>query len=119
MPQILDTDTNGTMDVILNHGFLPDLIPLKRLSDPYYQPWEEIASHLPCLIAERRIREVIDKLPVLSTGKLREETEWRRACVALAFMLNGYIWGGEVPSEVDISILPFVEYQLTSSRLYH
>ena len=105
MPQILDTDTNGDMDVILDHGFLPDRIPLKRLCDPYYEPWEEIASHLPCLIAERRKREVIDKLPVLSTGKLREEKEWRRAYVTLALMLHGYIWGGEVPSEVDICTL--------------
>ncbi|KAK8022245.1 hypothetical protein PG993_013012 [Apiospora rasikravindrae] len=49
------------------HGFLPDVLPLTRLPDPYYNKWESIAANLQHLILSKRLRGVIDRLPVLST----------------------------------------------------
>lgn len=81
------------------HGFLPDVLPLTRLPDPYYNKWEAIAANLQALILSRRLRGVIERLPVLSTIGLEHEAEWRRAYSLLGFMAHGYIWGGDSPSD--------------------
>ncbi|KAH6987276.1 Indoleamine 2,3-dioxygenase [Ilyonectria destructans] len=81
------------------HGFLPDVLPLTRLPDPYYNKWEAIAANLQALILSRRLRGVIDRLPVLSTIGLEHDAEWRRAYSLLGFMAHGYIWGGDSPSD--------------------
>ncbi|KAL1839638.1 hypothetical protein VTJ49DRAFT_1299 [Mycothermus thermophilus] len=81
------------------HGFLPDVLPLTRLPDPYYNKWEAIVANLQGLILSRRLRGVIDRLPVLSTVGLEHEAEWRRAYMLLCFMAHGYIWGGDSPSD--------------------
>lgn len=89
------------------NGFLPAVPPLKRLEDPYYEPWENIACNLPAYIKDRSIRHKVDCLPVLSTSMLNDEAEWRRSYVVLAYLTHAYIWGGEKPSEVR-SIYPAV-----------
>lgn len=81
------------------HGFLPDVLPLTRLPDPYYNKWEAIAANLQALILSKRLRGVIDRLPVFSTIGLEHDAEWRRAYSLLTFMAHGYIWGGDSPSE--------------------
>lgn len=81
------------------HGFLPDVLPLTRLPDPYYNKWEAIAANLQALILSRRLRGVIDRLPVLSTIGLEHDAEWRRAYSLLGFMAHGYIWGGDKPAD--------------------
>jgi indoleamine 2,3-dioxygenase len=81
------------------HGFLPDVLPLTRLPDPYYNKWEAIVANLQALILSKRLRGVVDRLPVLSTICLEHDAEWRRAYVLLCFMAHGYIWGGDSPSE--------------------
>jgi indoleamine 2,3-dioxygenase len=81
------------------HGFLPDVLPLTRLPDPYYNKWESIASNLQGLILSKRLRGVIDRLPVLSTVGLEHDAEWRRAYVLLTFFSHGYIWGGDTPCD--------------------
>ena len=81
------------------HGFLPSSLPLARLPDPYYNKWEAIVSNLQALILSRRLRGVVDRLPVLTTIGLEHETEWRRAYSLLCFMAHGYVWGDEQPSE--------------------
>lgn len=80
-------------------GFLPDVLPLTRLPDPYYNKWEAIAANLQALVLSRRLRGVIDRLPVLSTTGLEHDAEWRRAYSLLCFMAHGYIWGGDSPSD--------------------
>lgn len=80
-------------------GFLPDVLPLTRLPDPYYNKWEAITANLQALILSGRLRGVIDRLPVLSTTGLEHDAEWRRAYSLLIFMAHGYIWGGDSPSE--------------------
>ncbi|KKP04617.1 indoleamine 2,3-dioxygenase [Trichoderma harzianum] len=81
------------------HGFLPSTLPLTRLPDPYYNKWEAIVANLQALILSRRLRGVIDRLPVLSTVGLEHDAEWRRAYSLLCFMAHGYIWGGDSPSD--------------------
>ncbi|KAI2640058.1 indoleamine 2,3-dioxygenase [Xylaria nigripes] len=81
------------------HGFLPDVSPLTRLPDPYYNKWEAIASNLQALVLSKRLRGVIDCLPILSTIGLEHDAEWRRAYMLLTFFSHGYIWGGDVPCD--------------------
>ena len=81
------------------HGFLPDTLPLTRLPDPYYNKWEAIVANLQALILSRRLRGVVDRLPVLSTIGLEHDAEWRRAYSLLCFMTHAYIWGGDTPSD--------------------
>lgn len=82
------------------HGFLPDVLPLARLPDPYYNKWEAVAANLQSLILTGRLRDVVDRLPVLSTSGLEHDAEWRRAYVLLTFFAHGYIWGGQTPRDV-------------------
>ncbi|XXH03290.1 suppressor protein stp22 of temperature-sensitive alpha-factor receptor and arginine permease [Hypoxylon texense] len=82
-----------------NHGFLPDVLPLTRLPDPYYNKWESIGANLQNLILSKRLRGVIDRLPVLSTIGLEHDAEWRRAYMLLTFFAHGYIWGGDTPCD--------------------
>jgi indoleamine 2,3-dioxygenase len=81
------------------HGFLPDVLPLTRLPDPYYNKWEAVVANLQGLILSKRLRQVVDSLPVLDTKGLEHDAEWRRAYMLLCFMAHGYIWGGDSPSD--------------------
>ncbi|KAK6597703.1 indoleamine 2,3-dioxygenase [Botrytis cinerea] len=81
------------------YGFLPADLPLERLPDPYYNKWEAINANLQGLILSKRLRGVIDRLPVLSTAGLEHDSEWRRAYSLLCFMAHSYIWGGDSPEE--------------------
>lgn len=79
-------------------GFLPEMPPLTRLPDPYYKKWEDIAANLQALVLTRRLRGVVDQLPVLSTTGLEHEAEWRRGYSLLCFMAHAYIWAGDSPA---------------------
>ena len=81
------------------HGFLPEDRPLMRLPDPYYNKWEAVAANFPALILSTRLRDVVDRLPVLDTIGLEHESEWRRAYCLLCFMAHGYIWSGDTPAD--------------------
>lgn len=83
-----------------SHGFLPSEVPLEILPDPYYTKWEWTVLNMQSLLLSRRIREVVDRMPTLSTVYLATENEWRRAYVVLGFILHGYVWGGNKPAEV-------------------
>ena len=98
VPNIEDYGITG------HHGFLPAELPLEILPDPYYTKWEAVVTNLQALLLSRRLREVIKKLPVLSTSRLQCAAEWRRAYLVLAFMTHGYIWGGDLPEEVCLGI---------------
>ncbi|KAL4784740.1 Indoleamine 2,3-dioxygenase [Aspergillus varians] len=80
-------------------GFLPSEPPLEHLPDPYYSKWEWIVSNIQPLLLSRRIRGVVDAMPMLSTSYLQAEPEWQRAYSILGFMLHGYVWGGSTPAE--------------------
>ena len=94
-------------NVSTTNGFLPDEPPLEILPDPYYQQWEAVARNLQGLILSRRLRELVDRIPVLSTERLETEAEWRRAYSVLGFIAHAYIWGGDEPAEVCVhKLLP-------------
>ncbi|GKT97763.1 indoleamine 2,3-dioxygenase [Colletotrichum tofieldiae] len=76
------------------HGFLPDVLPLTRLPDPYYNKWEAVVANLQALVLS-----LVDRLPVLSTIGLEHDAEWRRAYSLLCFMAHAYIWGGDEPCD--------------------
>lgn len=86
-------------DVFPTTGFLPDKLPLERLPQEYYQPWETVVNNLPSLILTKRIRSVIDKLPVLETRQLTSVEEYRRAYLALGFLAHAYVWGTDTPTD--------------------
>jgi indoleamine 2,3-dioxygenase len=94
----------GEYGISPDYGFLPSELPLERLPDPYYNKWEAVVANLQGLILSKRLRGVIDRLPVLSTAGLEHDAEWRRAYMMLAFMAHGYIWGGNTPSEVSLCV---------------
>ncbi|OAQ75018.1 Indoleamine 2,3-dioxygenase subfamily [Purpureocillium lilacinum] len=80
-------------------GFLPRTLPLTRLPDPYYNKWEAIAANLQAHVLSRRLRGVVDNLPVLSTIGLEHDAEWRRAYSLLCFIAHAYVWGGDTPAD--------------------
>jgi indoleamine 2,3-dioxygenase len=92
---------------VTQNGFLPEGLPLQRLPDPYYEPWETLIQDLPVLIENGTLREKVDQLPVLSTSFLHTEPEQRRAYVVLCFLVNGYVWGGNTASQVTYPRLFF------------
>jgi indoleamine 2,3-dioxygenase len=81
-------------DVSPQNGFLPDEIPLDILPDAYYQPWETVVRNFQSLILAKRLRRIIDALPVLD-----------RAYSILGFIAHGYIWGGEKPVDVRFNTM--------------
>ena len=81
-------------------GFMPVDLPLQCLSHPVYDRWERIMNNFQSLLLSKRLRPVIDKLPVLPAVHLETEAEWRRAYTVLTCLTHGYIWGGDKPSEV-------------------
>ncbi|KAF2748902.1 Indoleamine 2,3-dioxygenase [Sporormia fimetaria CBS 119925] len=97
-------------DISPKNGFLPDSPPLDQLPDRYYAPWETVARNFQSLILARRLRDIVDALPVLSTEYLLTQAEWRRAYMVLAFITHAYVWGGDTPCDTippSISI-PFL-----------
>jgi indoleamine 2,3-dioxygenase len=88
------------------NGFLPDEPPLQILPDPYYSRWEAVVANLQALLLSRRLREVVETLPILSTARLQHPEEWRRAYVLLAFMTHAYIWGDDRPAEARRLVFP-------------
>lgn len=91
------------------YGFLPSELPLQCLPDPVYDRWERIINNFQSLLLSKRLRTVIDKLPIIPATHLYTEAEWRRAYSILSFMAHGYIWGGEKPAE---RLPPSITYPL-------
>ncbi|KAL1896751.1 hypothetical protein Sste5346_004384 [Sporothrix stenoceras] len=83
-----------------DNGFLPPNLPLARLPDPYYAPWESVISRLPHLLQTNSLRNQVGQLPNLSVHALRSEPEWRRAYLILAFLTHAYIWGEDKVKDV-------------------
>lgn len=90
----------GDYGISPEYGFLPPEPPLEALPDPYYAKWEAIIQNLHALILSKRLRSMVDLLPMLSTSHLHTDAEWRRAYVVLVFLLHGYVWSGDRPAEV-------------------
>ena len=57
-------------------GFLPSELPLQCLSHPVYDRWERIMNNFQSLLLSKRLRTVIDKLPVIPAVHLETEAEY-------------------------------------------
>jgi len=106
------------------HGFLPEELPLRRLSDPYYASWEDIIEQLPSLLKRKTLRSHVDQLSVLSTSHLMSLREWQRAYQVLSFLTHGYIWNsaeGGGPSEVksNLQIRSGTHLTITASTTFN
>lgn len=87
-------------DVSVRNGFLPDEVPLDRLSSTYYLEWETVIDKLSILLDARLLRVSIDSMQQLTTTHLKSEAEWRRAYLILSFFTHAYIWEAGGPSSV-------------------
>lgn len=87
-------------DVSLRVGFLPEQTPCDALSDPYYAPWQDIAKNLQNLLMCRRLRTMVDNLPVLACDRIQTTAQLRKAYSILSFICHAYIWGEESPAQV-------------------
>ena len=94
----------GDHGISPQHGFLPAKLPLEILPDPYYKQWEIVIENLQALLLSKRLRGILQRLPVLSPSRLRDPAEWRRAYMLLSFLTHAYIWGGDEPEEVRIPL---------------
>ncbi|CDR45352.1 CYFA0S17e02256g1_1 [Cyberlindnera fabianii] len=81
-------------------GFLPDELPIRRLSDSYFDPWEDLVEELPSLILVKKIRELVDELPILSVERIAsDKRELRRAYSILGFLSHAYVWNVDIATE--------------------
>lgn len=49
-------------DISSTNGFLPTKPPLKRLLDPYYEPWEQIMDRFNQYLLAHHIRPLVRKV---------------------------------------------------------
>lgn len=86
---------------LCQNGFLPKEMPVTKLLDEYYRQWEAVANNLPSLLLSKKIRSVVDRLPVLKVKQelLEDEGQLRRAYSVLCFITNAYIWGFDEPCD--------------------
>uniref|UniRef100_A0A667XPE5 Indoleamine 2,3-dioxygenase 1 n=1 Tax=Myripristis murdjan TaxID=586833 RepID=A0A667XPE5_9TELE len=100
-----DTRSQGSFHIITN---LPD----------HYRAWMELANDLPNLIESRKLRDLVHKMPVLSTHLLNSPQELRLAHLALGFITMGYVWqeGQHAPAKILPRALA-VPYWVVSRRL--
>ncbi|XP_074532241.1 indoleamine 2,3-dioxygenase 2-like [Halichoeres trimaculatus] len=105
-----------TFDVSEELGFLLEE-PLTDLPD-YYRVWLDLANNLHHLIESRKLRDLVHKMPVLSTHLLSNHQELRLAHLALGFISMGYVWqeGQHAPAEILPKALAW-PFWLISRRL--
>jgi indoleamine 2,3-dioxygenase len=77
-------------------GFLPAQPPLRRLPEAF-AAWEQLVPDLSALLRSRRIRAVLDALPLLDVTALHGPAEQERALLLLCVFANSYVWAGEQP----------------------
>ncbi|KAG2177593.1 hypothetical protein INT44_008105, partial [Umbelopsis vinacea] len=91
-------------DISPETGFLPPEPPLRRLLDPYFDPWESTMDDFNGLLLAGRLRERVRKLPILNHKQLKSKPEYRRAFLVLCMLSHGYVWGKH--EEVSESLPP-------------
>ena len=97
-------------------GFLSPDVPAQSFTDPYYEPWDSIIAKLSSLIQSGQLDAQINKLPLLSTDKLKDELQYRRAYVILAFLVHAHVWqrsdapNEKVPPQISEPFLKICDY---------
>lgn len=104
-----------TLNVDPQRGFLPAKDPLDHLPSAFAR-WEEIAQDMPKLLTAGKLREALEKLPIIDLAQLRNDTQTRRAMLLLSYFGHGYVWGGaETKNRIPAGVaMPWYE---TAKRL--
>ncbi|KAH8552630.1 Indoleamine 2,3-dioxygenase [Umbelopsis sp. PMI_123] len=103
-------------DISPQTGFLPPEPPLRRLSNPYFEPWESTMDDFNGLLLAGRLREKVRKLPILDHKHLTSKPEYRRAFLVLCMLSHGYVWGKH--EEVSESLPPCLAIPWTQIASY-
>ncbi|GAA5807371.1 hypothetical protein MFLAVUS_000731 [Mucor flavus] len=85
-------------DVSVKTGFLPSTAPLRRLPDAYFSPWEDMMDDFNGLLLAGKLREKIQKMPLLDHTRLASVEEYRRAFLILCMVSHSYVWGKHEPT---------------------
>ncbi|KAK7494428.1 hypothetical protein BaRGS_00014320 [Batillaria attramentaria] len=65
--------------------------PLAALPD-YFEPWNQLAREMPELVAQDKMRQEVDKMPLLEWTNLSGHREKRLAHFQLTIIASGYVW---------------------------
>ncbi|KAI9312242.1 Indoleamine 2,3-dioxygenase [Dichotomocladium elegans] len=74
-------------------GFLPPEPPLRRLPDVYFEPWEAMMDDFNGLLLAGKLRQSVEKMPLLNYRRLKTIPEYRRAFLILSMISHSYVWG--------------------------
>ncbi|XP_028415868.1 indoleamine 2,3-dioxygenase 2-like [Dendronephthya gigantea] len=78
--------------VSYTRGFIPDEDPMLEFTNPYFSPWDEIFKNITHLIQCKKLREVVENMPLLDHTRLISHQERARASLVLSALGNGYVW---------------------------
>lgn len=94
-----------------DNGFLSTHPPLQSFSDPYYAPWDQIATNLHQLIQSEKLEQAVHDLQPLDPHHLDTDVNLQRAYTVLAFLIHGFVWSSSPPRVVIPSQLsePFLQ----------
>jgi len=90
-------DNLARFDLNPVNGFLPAQDPLVSLPAAF-APWERVGTDLPALLITRRLRDEVERLPVLDPAALHDGPEAERGLLLLTYMASAYVWGGPEPA---------------------
>ncbi|KAJ3077118.1 hypothetical protein HDU98_008554 [Podochytrium sp. JEL0797] len=112
IPELKDHDIHPTT------GFLPsDPLPLRRLPDTYFEPWEVVLEDLQRLLLAGRLRERVRALPLLETSRLNTLREWQRAYLVLSFIGQAFVWGKNDAAEERLPKCIAIPWMQTCHKL--
>ncbi|KAI9226838.1 MAG: Indoleamine 2,3-dioxygenase [Piptocephalis tieghemiana] len=92
-PTLAQLKALGTYGLSRKTGFLPEDPPVRRLSQPLYQPWEDLAEDLNALMLAGKLRSRVHALDTLPTDQLVTKPDQQRAFLVLTMITHAYVWG--------------------------
>lgn len=90
-------DDLARFDLNKVNGFLPEQDPLASLPTAF-AAWDRVGGDLPALLITRRLRDEVERLPVLDPAGLHDGPEAERGLLLLTYMASAYVWGGAEPA---------------------
>lgn len=96
----LSLDWLEDYDVSLESGFTrpKSASAHTNFSNPLFQPWSDIASQIPTLLARSSeiFRSSVESMPLLELPEDTCMAEWRLSYVLLVHIANAYVWGAPI-----------------------
>lgn len=88
-------------------GFLPRIPPLKRLPNPYYQPWEDVVDDLNGLLLAGRLRERVHEVGEVFDKSYRRDfsgaLKSHPKCLPICFFSSPFSTPHNLKTSVNIS----------------